>query len=331
MNINGRESQPSDGIATSGEVFEDGSLIELVRLQDGEVALMLLSGEKEIVGAFVHHRGRRYQPSVPSRSLARDVVLPTHCRSHGTTRDFLAYTCNLIAKFVGIDGKSAELVARVVLCGAVVEAVSVAPTVTIVGPDRERGNRLVHLLTRLCRHSIPLTGVTQAGFCSLAGGARFTWIISQSALGEKLQKLLADARIRDYKIPSRGRLVDLFGVQIINSDAPVAYGTGQARSIEIPMVPSGKVLPPIDSETWDRVTTEFQAMLLSFRRTSLAEARNLKFDTSKFACELRDVARSLAAATPDDVELQAQVFGLLQEQESGNSRRQVHASTHCRA
>ena len=43
-------------------------------------------------------------PHLTSRSLARDVVLPTQPRSHGTSRDLLAYTCNLITKFVLMTG-----------------------------------------------------------------------------------------------------------------------------------------------------------------------------------------------------------------------------------
>jgi hypothetical protein len=315
QNLNGNGLQPAHGVATTGEVFEDGSMIELIRLQDSQVGLMFFSGEKETAGAVVEHHGRRYEPAMMSSGLARMVVLPTRCCSHGTTRDLLTHTCNLISSLVGIDGKLAQLVARVVLCSALVEDVAVAPTLLIVGPDRERAKRLVDLLTRLCRHSLRLTGVTSAGICSLAGGPRFTWIISQSALGEKLEKLLVDASVRDHKIPCRGRLLDLFGVQIIHSDATVACRTAHSRFIEIPMIPGGPVLPQVDSEMWGRIATDFQARLLSFRRTNLGAAQSLKFDASKFTPELRDLARSLAAATPDDVELQAEVFDLLREED----------------
>ncbi len=53
-----------------------------------------------------------------------------------------------------------------------------------------RGNRLMVLLHCLCRHSLPLTGVTPAGLCSLPSGARFTYLISQANVSDKLRKLL---------------------------------------------------------------------------------------------------------------------------------------------
>jgi hypothetical protein len=54
---------------------------------------------------------------------------------------------------------------------------------------------------------------------------------------------------------------------------------------------------------------------LSFRRANLSAARKLQFDASKFAPALRDLARSIATATPDDAALQADVFELLGEEE----------------
>ena len=66
---------------------------------------------------------------------------------------------------------------------------------------------------------------------------------------------------------------------------------------------------------WDRIATDFQARLLSFRRTNLSAARNLKFDASRFTMKLRNVAKSLAAAMPDDPALQEELFDLLREQD----------------
>ena len=64
------------------------------------------------------------------------------------------------------------------------------------------------------------------------------------------------------------------------------------------------------------LAAEFQAKLLSFRRANLGAAQRLNFDASKFSLGLRDLAHSLAAATPDDAELQADVFELLREEDA---------------
>jgi hypothetical protein len=304
-------------IATSGEVFSDGGIIELIGGdQHGNPRLLLWDGANETIGSLIEYGGVRYEPAPFNSTLLRELTLPTRCCPHGTTREFLAETCKLIANFVGLQEKSVALVGRLVLCSALVDAVSVAPTLMIVGPDTARGNQLVALLRCVCRHSLPLTGVTPAGFCSLASGARFTYLISQSSLSDKLRKLLDDASSRDQRIPFRGRLLDLFGVQVIHSDSILGGDSWPLRSMQISIIPTGQELPVFDLDAQRRITTEFQAKLLSFRRANLAAAFRLHFDASKFSFALRDLARSIAAATPDDAKLQAEVCDLLREQDA---------------
>jgi hypothetical protein len=321
-------SSNTHAIATAGEVFPDGSTIELIAGgSDGIPQLMLWDGQKETIGSHIEHHGKLYEAARIDGSVSRGLTLPTRCRHHGTTRDFLGEIFNLLANLVGLPEKPATLVARFVLCSAIVEAVSVAPALVIVGPDTDRGDRLVALLRSICWHSLPLTAVTPAGFHSLAGGPRFTYLISQSSMSDKLRVLLDSASRRDRKIPSRGRLLDLYGLQVLQSDSLIVGDSMLLRSIQISMTPTGQNLPAFGSDEQQRITDEFQAKLLSFRRVNLRAARNLQFDASRFSFELRDLARSMAAATPDDPELQAQVFDLLREEDvESRSRRWIDLS-----
>jgi hypothetical protein len=303
-------------IVTAGEVFADGAMIELIGgAHPAHPQLMLWDGSNEFVGPVVEYNGDRYEPAEIERSVLQHLALPTRCCPHGTTREFLTETCALIANLVGLDEESASLAARIVLCSAIIDAVSVAPMLVIAGPDTTRANRLVSVLRCLCWHSVPLTSVTPASFCSLANGARYTFLISQAYISEKLQKLLDDASRSDRKIPFRGRLLDLFGVQVIQSESVFAEDPWPLRSIRIAMVPTETALPAFDQNAQRLIATEFQAKLLSFRRQNLGAAQRLDFDASKFSLGLRDLAWSLAAATPDDVELQAEVFELLREED----------------
>jgi hypothetical protein len=304
-------------VATAGGVFSDGSMIELIRgARGGNPALMLWDGAKETIGATVEHHGQLYEPAPINPSILQELILPSHCFPHGSTREFLAESCKLIINYAALPEKIASLIGRVVLCSDLVEAVSVAPTLEIVGPGIARGNRLMELLRCICWHALPLTGVTPAGLCSLASGARFTYLIGQETVSEKLRKLLDDASRRERKIPFRGRLLDLFGVQVIHSSSLVPGDSSPLRSIQIPTIPTEQELPPLDFDARHRITSEFQAKLLSFRRANLGVARKMQFDASKFTPALRDHARSLAAATPDDLELQAEVFDLLRAEDA---------------
>jgi hypothetical protein len=138
-------------------------------------------------------------------------------------------------------------------------------------------------------------------------------LISQATVSDRLQKLLDDASSRDQKIPFRGGLLDLFGVQVIRSDSGLARDFWPYRSMQISMIPTGQELPTFDHDVQQLIASEFQAKLLSFRRANLGAAGKVQFDASRFSFALRDLARSMAVATPDDCELQAEVFELLLE------------------
>jgi hypothetical protein len=303
-------------IATTGEIFADGSTIELIGGdRSGNPRLLLWDGASETIGRIIEYGGVKYEPVQFPISLLREWTLPAQCRPHGTTRELLAEICELVENFAGLPARSASLVGRFVLIDWLVEAVQVAPTLVLSGPDTMRAKQLVTLLHCLCRHGLRMTGLTPAGLRSLPSGAGFTFLISQPTISDTLERLLHYASRRDQKIPYRGGLLDLFGAQVIHAES-IPFGESLSlRSIQIPMIPGGDQLPFLDSNVQHRITVDFQAKLLNFRRANLSAARNLRFDSSRFIFPMRDLAHSVAAATPDDTGLQAEVFDLLREKD----------------
>jgi hypothetical protein len=314
---NDGEAAPATGtrtVATCGEVFPDGSVIELIGGERSEnPRLLLWDGAKATIGPLVEYGGVKYEPAQFPASVLRELNLPTPSRSHGTTRQLLAEICKLVEDLAGLPAASASLVGRFVLCSWLVEAVPVAPALVLVGPDLMRGNHLATLLHCLCRHALRMTGLTPTGLRSLPSGAGFTLLISQPISG-KLEALLDAASRRDQKILHRGGLLNLFGAQIVHADAIPSGECFSHRSVQIPMIPGGAQLPVFDPESQRRIT-EFQAKLLHFRCTNLSVACKLQFDSSKFAFSIRPLAHAIAVGTPDDAGLQAEVCDLLREKD----------------
>ena len=310
------ETVPSP-IETTGEVFDNSSTIELIRdARSGDALPMLWDGAQETIGSAAEYQRQLYKPARINSGVLRALTLPTRCLAHGATREFLGEICKLISSFSGLPEKAASLAARIVLCTSLVDALRLAPALIFTGPDRGAGDQLLALLGCLCFHALPLTGVTPVGFRSLAGGPRHTYVISQPSLSPPLARLLDDVSSRDAKIPSRGGLLDLFGVQIIHCDSVPCGDSWPLRSIEVSAIPTGTELPDLSLEMRHKITEEFQPKLLGFRRANLGAARQVKFGPSSLASEVRDLARSLAAATPDDATLQAEVFDLLGEEDA---------------
>jgi hypothetical protein len=70
-------------IATYGEIFADGSTIELIGgQQGGNPRLLLWHGANETIGPLIKHRAATYQPTQFPDSLLRRLKLLTQCRSH---------------------------------------------------------------------------------------------------------------------------------------------------------------------------------------------------------------------------------------------------------
>ncbi len=302
-------------VSTSGETLPGGNSVNLFRMANRELGVIVWDGKQGRLNNSVVHDGHRYQPVPIGETILRELTLPNAILQCGPTQQFWTTICDLLVNFAGLEGQAVELAARTILCSALIEALPVAPALLIAGPDYARGKRLLTLLGCMCRHPLRLTGVTVAGLCSLGGGARFTLLIGQPVLDEAVKKLLGMARVRDQKIPYRGGLLDLFGVQVIHSDSPLLANSAPFRCIQIPMLPLDHALPAFDLETQAKITHEIQAKLLMFRCQKLEIARKLAFDVSKFADELQDLATGLATATPDDVELQGRVFDLLRDED----------------
>jgi len=302
-------------IATSGEVF-DGAMIELIQdIATDSLRLLLWDGATKTIGPIVKYKGRFYEPTAISRSLLRAMTLPTHSSPQGLTRALLAEISKLAADLILLPEKLASLIGRFVLCTWLLEATQIAPALAITGPDISRGIQLLDLLHCLSRHPVRMSAVTPAALCSLPSALGCTLLISQSTISGKMQRFLDDISRRGQKIPSRGALVDLYGCQAIHSESDFQNGPWSPRYIQIPMLATAQPLPILDASTQSCIASEFQPKLLDFRLVNLGKACSTRFDMVGFSHQLRPLAQSLAAATPEDADLQAEVAELLKDEE----------------
>ncbi len=307
----------NDVIETTGEVFPGGPMIEMLAgAPGGDPRLLLWSGKgKTIESSRVEYKGQQYRPVPIERSIARELVLPSRLSTYGSTRDLLGDMCKLAKQFVALPDQLVGVVGRLVLDTWTIEAFPVAPALVVNGPDTVRGEQLMSLLHCFCRHGLRTTGMTPAGFCSLPSGFAFTILLSQSTISGGLQRLLGDTSCRDQRIPRRGVLLDLYGTQVIHSESTLEDGARIRRLLEVPMPLVGVRVPILTQEKQRQIRDAFQPKLLAYRCENFAKACDLQFDASKLSDSLRPLARTLAAATPTDADLQAQVLDLLRDED----------------
>jgi hypothetical protein len=304
-------------ISTCGEAFSDGTFIELTRRvgDSARLDLLLWDAHEQVVGATVRYHGRVYKPSSIPQTIVDELNLPWRIGAFASARDLVAKISNLFDEFVGLPEKFAALLGRFVLATWLVDAVQTAPRLLIEGPDTVRARQLFRLLRCLCRRALPLAGVSPASLCSLPNSMCFTLLIDWTNISATLSNLLGAATRRDSQILRGGELLDLYGAQIFLRDGEAGDSIRPVDAIQIPCMPSARQMPLLDRDAQQRIVEGIQPQLLAFRLANYRGAASTRVDCSNFAIQLRELAASLAAATPGDADLQTQLHRLLQEKD----------------
>ncbi len=300
---------------TSGEAFPDGKFIELVRTSESaRPSLLFWNGHTHVVGQVVEHQGRRYELLRIHGTILNELKLPTKVGTPVSACEILSEICRLIDQFVGLPEKFAALVGRSIMATWLVDAMTTAPRLLIEGPDAARAGQLMRLLHCCCRRALPMSAVTPAALCSLPSGMRFTLLLHQDAVSSKLAAILQASTVRGNPILRAGQLRDLFGAQAILSDAGFGDERWAVSSVRVPCMPNGAPFKILGTEQQQRIAEDMQDKLLAYRFSNYQAACATMFDNSQFAIPLQELSASLAAATPADVDLQAQLQELLQEE-----------------
>jgi hypothetical protein len=153
---------------TFGEVFSDGSLIELVASANGDqLNLLFWNGESIFIAPQIEHGGRIYQAEELPPSIMRATRLPREPVGYGTILQLFTELRDAFEERLGFARPLAELCTFWVLTTWFSDCLSTPPTLWASGADIDLAMAFLGLLHCLCRRAIRLTGVTRAGFLSL--------------------------------------------------------------------------------------------------------------------------------------------------------------------
>ncbi len=300
----------AEPIETLSEAFHDGCFIEPVHdpADWNTLNLMLFDGESAEIAPRLEHRGRVYAAREVDRSVVRELCLPTELRPREPVRQLLADIVELIQRFSGLPDHHARLLARFPLATWVLKALRVAPYLLFVGPDSRELTQLLALLRCLCRHALELTELSAGGLCSLPMDADLTLLVDQPELSAPAQRILNASQKREPKLPHRGKLWRPFCAKAIHCAGyfqPWAIG-----AIKIPVIPVSRALPVLDEQELNRIAQGFQPRLLSYRFAVYAKVQAANPDNGICDFATRETVNSLAACTPEDADLQAEIVEL---------------------
>jgi hypothetical protein len=311
----GRSSWPWSPLETTGEVFADGSSIELILdAETGRLSLLLCDGEDRTVTPRVDYRGKVYVPAELDPSILRALTLPTKCIDYGSTDELFKGVRESLTNH-GLPTEVALPLAYFSFPTWFPECLPAAPCLVIMGP-RPEACLVLQLLSCLVRHPLPLVEVSRAGLSALPMDLQPTLLIDQEHLGLSTSRLLSATNSPNAYVPRRGALVNLYCAKAIycGGDTLDDALLGDA-TLQINLAPSRGRLPVLDPKTRQQIAMELQPRLLMYRLRNIAKVRESKFDLPGPASEIRILARVLGASIVDARELQGGLGPLLEEQQ----------------
>ncbi len=88
---------------TSGEIFSDGSAIELVKsATDRHLQLLFWRNQQNKVAPQIEHRGRLYQVPDADETLLQAIRFPSDALDYGTAQKLFAEVCEVFARYIGL-------------------------------------------------------------------------------------------------------------------------------------------------------------------------------------------------------------------------------------
>jgi hypothetical protein len=301
-----------EAIATAGEVFPDGKMLELIRPDPGAGELRLLSwdGKNATVGKQFKVNGKIYRPASLNRTSLSALRLPANAAPYGTTRDLFNGLCALFAEYADIPENDVWQVAYLILGSFLTERLLAAPFLSLTALFGAPRTQMIRLLSCLCWRTLKLVDVTPTAICKLANLIP-TFLFDEPNLSRRAERFLYTTNSGGAVALGNGHISDVVSAKIICSREPLRDALLASQALQITLSPGSRQIPFLEDSVCASIASEFQAKLLQYRLENLGRIRTPDLDVSELSVPLQDVARSIASCVVDDRELQLGVVQFL--------------------
>jgi hypothetical protein len=303
-------------VRTGGEVFPDGSMVELIRLSGGE--LNLLSWNRKAAKTaeqFVWH-DEIFAPLRVDPTIMRSLQLPSNIAEYESTRKLFTDISSLISLTTRLSDLVVRTLTFFVFATWLADSLPVAPFLWIVTPPTATTAPLLQLLRLLCRRALVVNDISLVGFQSLPMELQPTLLMDLFQPTRRVLNLLRATTRHGAFFCARGKAVDPYCAKIVFAPEPLRDPASAGFPLELVLSPTCDYVPLMSLSEAERVAAEYQAKLLHYRLVNRARVRTPAFDLSQFTVPMQEVASSLAAPIVGDDELQSQIVPLLKPLDS---------------
>ncbi|MGH9544339.1 MAG: hypothetical protein ACRD23_03905 [Terriglobales bacterium] len=300
-------------IRTSGKIFADGAIIDLVQpVTDRQPQLLWWRKHLTKVAPQIEYRGHVYQAVDAEVSLLRAICFPTDAEDYGSAQKLFAKVSELFGRYIGLALPEAALLTAWTCTTWFPECASSPPTLVISGPDMGHGITLLRLLGCLCRRSLVLSDISRSGLVA-AMRLKPTLLVNQPGQFRKLWHLLGTSNFHGvYVLGNQGRVNNLAGCRAFFVGMEQPWNDG---ALHLALPPARTDLPTLDEPRQVEIAKSFQPKWLMYRLRSLSKVHASHSSVLQLKFPETEMAHNLAACIQGDPEIAQAIAPILQRQD----------------
>ena len=299
-------------IPTGGEVFADGTVIELIEdlTQVDGLGLLKWDGRKTVVARRVVHRRQAYIPLSLHPSVRRALRLAPGCGTFTSTADLFAELVAILLKYTDLREQVCCQLAGFVFASWLADRLPAPINLELWSPVATDGAQVLRLLSCLCRQALALSGTNARDLCLLPTALQATLLIFRPASGRRTLELLSTCGWQGFQTARSGEFGEFVGSVALSSDAPLKDRSLDPM-LEIAVAPSKRILPVLDQRAQQELAQDFLPKLLRYRLLHHKTIVGSGSSDAGFAGASSQLATGLRACFSDEPKLRDQQLALL--------------------
>jgi hypothetical protein len=303
----------STSIPTAGQIFPDGSVLELLRDPDNFAKLVLVhcSGGAVEIAPEISRGDLRYVPISFDPSVARAVRFPTRVAPPEATSQLFADLCALLECHLAQLEPTITALALAIFASWFSPVLQLAPILSITAPAGSPKDRTLQLLALLCRRPLCLAGAKRSDLLRIPVGLQPTFLLDEPDHNLAMQRALQAGAHRGRFVSTSDGVHELFGPKIIVARS-LARGTElETSGLRIGLIPVSGQLPLLAAASQDEIAEKFQARFVSHFLRNSGSVRIPRFGINDLAAPIQDLACALGTGLMGEKDLLGKIVSLL--------------------
>ena len=246
--------------------------MELVRSQSppGRLRFLIWNAEAVKFQESFEYGGSQFVPPRIPVGLADAIRLPTGIARCGDAAELLEQIGLCVSEYIDLAPEYVRLVSNFVLCTWFQDFLAVAAYLWVIGPYTAGKTRLLRLLHALCRRGMMASDISPAALYMVPSAIMPTLLIDEfetsSRAGDRDRlRLLRSGSTRDGHVIRGDKVYETFCAKVVVSRQEPSDAALASRAIFIPMLPTRKVLPVLDTAALQQIADRFQPQSMNYR------------------------------------------------------------------